>query len=310
MARRARAARHRGAPLAARRGARRARAADRGVPRTATRSARRARRARRLRRCRPRRTRAAADPADARPAGSGRFATTTLRRGEPTRTPPLAGHLDRLRGGTRRAAGAQSGATRVARRRAQPRMHGRRRAAAQLPLPDGAAPRRPAARDRGAEGTPDGDPAVAAARDPRRDPRPRRCPRLHPGALGDHARAGAHGPGRPAAPGPEGLLRVDQRRAGLRDPPRRGLRRRGRARPHRPLHEHGAGACQAGSDGDARSTTAPRGAVLVWSPARDPPPPAGRPDLTGAGEPRGVPARPSPQRPRGSERYPLLPLRR
>ena len=163
---------------------------------------------------------------------------------------------------------------------------GRRRAPAPLPLRAPAAQDRPAARDRAPEAAAEGAAAAAPARAAGLDPGPRRRARLRPRAFARSHAVAAHRPprGRPARP--RGLLRRRDRRARVRDLPHRRLSGVGRARADR-----------------ARAPTSSRRAAvgLRALPARAPPrhaaPPAGRADLAGAGQPRGLRARPPPDRP-------------
>ena len=140
-----------------------------------------------------------------------------------------------------------------------------RPAAAQLPLPLAAPGRGAAAPDRAAQAPAQGDPAAAAARDPRGDPAARRRPRLPPRALAAHACPPPHRPRGRAAVRPGGLLRLDPGRSRVRRLPRRRLSGGGRGRPHRARHERaarrGVGGGAAGGRPGRRSGAPPPGAA-------------------------------------------------
>ena len=205
--------------------------------------------------------------------------------------------------------GRQRIGARLVRRSAAPSPHDRRRSAPALP---GQPPSRPQRRDpcpRGAQAAAEGHPAAAARRDRVPDPTARRSPRVPARRLGAGLRSAACGPARRTATGPGGVLRQRHGLAGLRDLALGRLPRTRRPLPVRAGDQRPAALGLAGHPA-ALGRRAPGRPLAAGTPTRRAAPAAGCAHLSGAGQPRRVPARRPAHRARALVGRPVHALRR
>ena len=204
---------------------------------------------------------------------------------------PVEGPGNHHAGGAGRSPRDRSGPPGMAGRLPGPRADGSPRAAPQLSLSLGHEGLGIAPADRIAQAAAEADPAEAARRDPRGDPRAHRGARLSTGPVGRDVRRPARRSPRLAQDGPAGLLPLDHGRSGGGDLPHRGLSRRRGAAAGRAVHQHGA---DRGDPAARRDLSGPdRGRLAVAPALRSASSAPGRTVLAGPGQPLRL----SPRRP-------------